>query len=146
MQLLIHTDAVVTVYSRIRLQRLYFPHPNICNIVQDVLLFIPNIVGYIRLSLLATATLLGQRHASLIFGLLVTNFALDAVDGILARALHQVSPAVHPPVHPYVYCSAYSVHQSKDCFTAFPYQSHDTGMLVLVTASPDCRSPHLALG
>ena len=57
---------------------------------QDVLLYVPNIVGYVRLALLAIAVAVGRQQYYIAFYLLVTNFALDAVDGILARALHQV--------------------------------------------------------
>ncbi len=58
---------------------------------QDVLLYIPNIVGYVRLALLVLAIGIGREQQYYIaFYLLVINFALDAVDGILARALHQV--------------------------------------------------------
>ncbi|CAK0763931.1 hypothetical protein CVIRNUC_003107 [Coccomyxa viridis] len=56
-----------------------------------VLLYIPNIIGYIRLALLATAVVLGKRYPYSTFVLIVTNFALDGVDGIIARALNQVS-------------------------------------------------------
>ena len=60
-----------------------------CN-SQDVLLYVPNIVGYVRLALLAIAVAVGRQQYYIAFYLLVTNFALDAVDGVLARALHQV--------------------------------------------------------
>ncbi len=59
--------------------------------LQDVLLYIPNIVGYVRLALLALAIGIGRQEQYYIsFYILVLNIALDAVDGILARALHQV--------------------------------------------------------
>ncbi|CAL5219819.1 g1730 [Coccomyxa viridis] len=59
---------------------------------KDVLLYIPNIVGYVRLALLVLAIGIGREQQYYIaFYLLVINFALDAVDGILARALHQES-------------------------------------------------------
>ena len=59
--------------------------------MQDVLLYVPNIVGYVRLALLALAIVIGrQQQYYVAFYLLILNFALDAVDGILARALNQV--------------------------------------------------------
>lgn len=63
--------------------------------MQDVLLFIPNIVGYIRIALLLTTVALGEHQPLIGFWLFVANFALDAMDGILARALHQVCPCHH---------------------------------------------------
>lgn len=59
----------------------------------EVLLFVPNLVGYVRLALLAAAACL--HHAAVanphtVLVLLVISLVLDGVDGALARALGQV--------------------------------------------------------
>lgn len=61
-----------------------------------ILLYWPNIVDYMRL-LLALATFFGwdQRTRPLLFASLYTvGFALDGVDGMLARRLNQVTHLV----------------------------------------------------
>ena len=74
-----------------------FTHERNC-LLQDILLYVPNIVGYVRLVLLTLAVAAGNQHLyHTAFHLLVVNFGLDAVDGILARALHQVRIAVWSP-------------------------------------------------
>ncbi len=60
---------------------------------QEVLLFVPNLVGYVRLALLAAAACLHHAAAAsphTVLVLLVISLVLDAVDGALARALGQV--------------------------------------------------------
>ena len=63
--------------------------------MQDVLLFIPNLVGYIRIALLLITVALGEHRPLIGLLLFVANFAFDGLDGILARALHQVCPCHH---------------------------------------------------
>ena len=84
----------VRSYEGMSVIRREFAHTD-CNL-QEVLLYVPNIVGYVRLALLALAIATGnQKHYYTAFYLVVLNFALDAVDGILARALHQVRWSPH---------------------------------------------------
>ncbi|KAL4223080.1 hypothetical protein ACF0H5_016555 [Mactra antiquata] len=57
---------------------------------QEVLFFVPNLIGYIRLCLLMVSLYLYDQPSSfiLVYGL---SASLDAVDGILARKLNQTS-------------------------------------------------------
>jgi len=61
-----------------------------------VLLFAPNLVGYARLALLGVAACVGaqtQRAALVTYWVLLLSFALDGLDGVLARRLCQVCPS-----------------------------------------------------
>lgn len=57
--------------------------------LRQVLLFVPNLVGYCRLGLLGASLLAGTARPALTVFLFLVNFALDGVDGMLARALQQ---------------------------------------------------------
>lgn len=61
--------------------------------LRQVLLFAPNLVGYARLALLGVAACVGaqtQRAALVTYWVLLLSFALDGLDGVLARRLCQV--------------------------------------------------------
>ena len=57
--------------------------------VVQVLLFVPNLIGYCRLGLLGASLLAGTARPALTVSIFLVNFALDGVDGMLARALQQ---------------------------------------------------------
>lgn len=54
-----------------------------------MLLYVPNLVGYSRLGLLGASLYTGTARPALTLSLFLVNFALDGVDGMLARALQQ---------------------------------------------------------
>ena len=56
-----------------------------------ILLYIPNIIGYLRILLLILAYTLQKTSYTLFFTSYFLSFALDALDGIAARALNQCS-------------------------------------------------------
>ncbi|KAK9834989.1 hypothetical protein WJX81_002501 [Elliptochloris bilobata] len=61
---------------------------------KQVLLFVPNLVGYARLALVGAAACIGaetQSAALCSYWLFLGNFVLDGLDGVLARRLCQVS-------------------------------------------------------
>eukprot|EP00897_Mesotaenium_endlicherianum_P005571 jgi/Mesen1/5041/ME000025S04438 len=59
---------------------------------KKVLLYWPNIIDYVRiLIVLAAFTMAGPERPTMFAGLYIVCFALDAVDGIVARAFKQVS-------------------------------------------------------
>lgn len=65
---------------------------NVIPALAQVLLFLPNIVGYLRISLLLAVCLVTGTtwpHGTLTLFLL--NFSLDALDGYLARHFSQVA-------------------------------------------------------
>lgn len=51
----------------------------------------PNLVGYTRVAIFAAACLLVPTQPMACYALFLLNFTLDAVDGLLARKLNQVS-------------------------------------------------------
>ena len=58
----------------------------------QILLYVPNIVDYLRVAIFLAAFLLaGPAHPGVLAALYILCFALDGVDGYLARELHQVS-------------------------------------------------------
>eukprot|EP00873_Tetraselmis_striata_P024297 jgi/Tetstr1/444561/TSEL_000289.t2 len=56
-----------------------------------ILLNGPNSVGAFRLSLLFAAAVLGTARAEIVLWLFIGNFALDFLDGLLARLLNQAT-------------------------------------------------------
>lgn len=57
----------------------------------QILLYVPNLVDYLRVALFLAAFLLaGPSHPGVLAALYILCFALDGVDGYLARELHQV--------------------------------------------------------
>lgn len=59
--------------------------------VLKVLLYVPNVVGYVRLLLLVSSVYIGEMHPLACFWLFIVNFLLDGADGALARRLKQVT-------------------------------------------------------
>lgn len=57
----------------------------------QVLLLAPQLVGLVRIGCLAAALAAGPRHAQLCAALFTANFALDALDGHLARRWKQAT-------------------------------------------------------
>ncbi|XP_042378516.1 probable CDP-diacylglycerol--inositol 3-phosphatidyltransferase 2 [Zingiber officinale] len=57
----------------------------------SVYLYVPNVIGYIRVILNCVAFLVCYSHKSLFAILYVTSFVCDALDGWFARRLNQVS-------------------------------------------------------
>lgn len=55
----------------------------------QVLLYVPNLIGYIRLLLLASAIWVGTSRAGVTYWLFAVNMLLDGIDGVLARRLQQ---------------------------------------------------------
>lgn len=55
-----------------------------------VALFVPNLIGYLRLVLLAAAFCTGVSAPQLTYCLFLVNLLLDGLDGIVARRLNQV--------------------------------------------------------
>ncbi len=55
-----------------------------------VLLYAPNLVGYVRVILLLASAAVMSSHPRVCLSLYLANIVLDAVDGALARALGQV--------------------------------------------------------
>ncbi len=67
------------------------PDPAAQPSVKAVLLYVPNIIGYVRLGLLAAGCMMAHTQrlqAAVMF--FITSIALDAVDGYAARRLKQV--------------------------------------------------------
>lgn len=56
----------------------------------QVALFVPNLIGYLRLVLLAAAVCTGVSAPQLTYCLFLVNLLLDGLDGIAARRLNQV--------------------------------------------------------
>ena len=56
-----------------------------------ILLYAPNIVGYVRLALLVCGLSISMKHPFFAAICFIGNLVLDAVDGFLARFLHQTS-------------------------------------------------------
>ena len=73
--------------------------------LSQVLLFVPNLVGYCRLGFLGASLLTGTSRPALTASLFLVNFALDGVDGLLARALQQV-------------CAPYMLNNRDQCMHA----------------------------
>ena len=59
----------------------------------QILLYMPNLVGYARAGLLAAVVRVGTSDPVTCCYLCLANMVLDGVDGALARALHQASLA-----------------------------------------------------
>ena len=57
----------------------------------SILLYVPNLIGYARLTLLALAVPFFQSHPPAFLGLYLLQMSLDMVDGYLARLLSQES-------------------------------------------------------
>ncbi|DBA85054.1 hypothetical protein WJX79_010359 [Trebouxia sp. C0005] len=57
----------------------------------QVALFVPNLIGYLRLVLLAAAVCTGVSAPQLTYCLFLVNLLLDGLDGIAARRLNQCS-------------------------------------------------------
>jgi len=57
----------------------------------EILLFVPNLVGYVRIGVVIAALTAGTSHAELVVWLFIICFVLDFVDGLLARRLNQTS-------------------------------------------------------
>ncbi len=58
----------------------------------QVLCYLPNVVGYLRIGLLlAACAITGTKWPHVTFALFLLNFALDALDGYLARRFSQVA-------------------------------------------------------
>lgn len=57
----------------------------------QVLLLAPQLVGAIRIACVAAALAVGPQQATAFVTLLLVSFALDALDGWLARTLHQAT-------------------------------------------------------
>ena len=58
----------------------------------QILLYVPNLVDYLRVAIFLAAFLLaGPAHPGVLAALYIFCFALDGVDGYLARELRQVS-------------------------------------------------------
>ena len=57
----------------------------------QILLYVPNLVGYARVGLLAAALRVGTSDPVTCCYLCLANILLDGVDGALARALNQAS-------------------------------------------------------
>lgn len=63
--------------------------------IWPVALYPPNLVGYLRLVLLAFAAFVRETSPRLCAYLFLVNFLLDCVDGVLARTLKLVSHPAH---------------------------------------------------
>ena len=68
-----------------------------CQSPAQVLLYVPNLLGYARTGLLAAALRAGTSDPVTCFYFCLANILLDGIDGAVARALNQAScPATGP--------------------------------------------------
>ena len=110
-----------------------------CNILDaQVLLYAPNLVGYVRLGLLGAALLTGTARPGLTVWLFIINFALDGVDGYLARALNQVLALHHGKCH----VAGKGMHA---CFITYPFTANwhmrTVGLCRPLPLAPSWMSP-----
>ena len=61
-----------------------------------VMLYIPNLIGYVRIFCMVASFFYAQDNVKLALPLYLMNFAGDAVDGWAARKFHQSSKVLHP--------------------------------------------------